>query len=165
MSKTDDSNGQDDVDVIFGEIVADLRADGVGARTDTDERGDKPAGPEEGGEQAPRPAAPASGWRSSDNDWDDTMLSQGTVEDDDDEHFVPPEPPPLPKPTSNMLVVALFFTVGLVLLIAPHVIGMGVTVGTPLGILSLAAGLGFLLLQARDDQQPPGSDPSNGAQV
>lgn len=165
MSKTDDSNGQDDVDVIFGEIVADLRADGVGARTDTDERGDTPAGPEEGGEQALRPAAPASGWRSSDSDWDDTMLSQGTVEDDDDEHFVPPEPPPLPKPTSNMLVVGLFFTVGLVLLIAPHVIGMGVTVGTPLGILSLAAGLGFLLLQARDDQQPPGSDPSNGAQV
>jgi hypothetical protein len=52
-----------------------------------------------------------------------------------------------------------------VLLIAPGVLGIGKVVATPLGILALAAGLGFLLLRARDDNRPPGSDPGTGAQV
>ncbi|GAA5114363.1 hypothetical protein [Haloechinothrix salitolerans] len=189
MSRTGkDPNGQDDVDAIFGEIVADLRAEGVGARIDT-ERPDEPSsddGPDEdhwldgeddtdrhegrtgnhtGQEQShPRPAT--SDWRASEVGWDETMLSDSdSVTDDDDEHFVPPEPPPLPKPSRSMGIVALFVVVGLVLLVAPHIIGIGVNVATPLGMLSLAAGLGFLLLRARDDNRPPGADPDNGAQV
>ncbi|MPY97170.1 MAG: hypothetical protein GEU97_04115 [Actinophytocola sp.] len=191
-----DPNGQDDVDAIFGEIVADLKAEGVGARIDTEaaderpsdeaedsdasdddwlggesdtERHDGPAGDRSGGGR-PRPGPAASDWRASDVGWDETMLSDSRSgssldDDDDDEHFVPPEPPPLPKPSRSMGIVALFVVVGLVLLIAPHIIGIGVTVATPLGILSLAASLGFLLLRARDDNRPPGSDPNNGAQV
>lgn len=162
---TKNPDGQDDVDALFGEIVADLRAEGIGARTDLSERDEPKPEPAEGAPPDERSTAPAGGnWRSSDADWDETMLSDG-VEDDDDDHFVPPEPPPLPKPTGSMLVVGLFFVVGLVLLIAPAVVGIGTVVATPLGILSLAAGLGFLLLHAKDDQRPPGSDPSNGAQV
>lgn len=191
-----DPNGQDDVDAIFGEIVADLRAEGIGARIDTEsaderpsddsagsndsnesdtdwlggeadiERHDGPSG-DRSGRERPRPSAAASDWRASDVGWDETMLSDSgsTPDDDDDEHFVPPEPPPLPKPSRSMGIVALFVVLGLVLLIAPHIIGIGVTVATPLGILSLAASLGFLLLRARDDNRPPGSDPDNGAQV
>ncbi len=189
-----DPNGQDDVDAIFGEIVADLRAEGVGARIDTEaaderpsddsagssgsdaddrlggeadtERHDGPSG-DRSGREHPRPSAAASDWRANDVGWDETMLSNSgsALDDDDDEHFVPPEPPPLPKPSRSMGIVALFVVLGLVLLIAPHVIGLGVTVATPLGILSLAASLGFLLLRARDDNRPPGSDPDNGAQV
>ncbi len=190
-------NGQDDVDAIFGEIVADLKAEGIGARIDTEsaerpsghdtdadeaddeddwldgeadtERYNGPAGASTGTEPSrPRPAA--SDWRASDVGWDETMLSDSRSgssldDDDDDEHFVPPEPPPLPKPSRSMGIVALFVVVGLILLVAPHIIGIGVTVATPLGMLALAAGLGFLLLRARDDNRPPGSDPNNGAQV
>lgn len=188
-------NGQDDVDAIFGEIVADLRAEGVGARIDTESTDERPSGDSAGarggrgeddlldgesdtdrhdgpsgdrsGRERPRPSAAASDWRASDVGWDETMLSDSgsALDDDDDEHFVPPEPPPLPKPSRSMGIVALFVALGLVLLIAPHIIGIGVTVATPLGILSLAASLGFLLLRARDDNRPPGSDPDNGAQV
>lgn len=184
MSRTDSPDGPDDVDAIFGEIVADLRAEGVGTRSDVEpsrgRRSTEPAdadpaaagddtadsGVDDGG------ATPADSdtradntpWRTADVGWDDTMLDDDLTEDDD-EHFVPPEPPPIPKPPSSVLVVGLFFLTGLVLLIAPHIIGIGTAVGTPLGILALAAGLGFLLLHARDDPRPPGADPDNGAQV
>lgn len=155
-------DGQDDVDAIFDELVADLRAEGVGTRSDVAE---PPASRPREREEAP-PERVSSDWRSNDVTWDETMLSDEAPEsEDEDEHFVPPEPPPLPKPSGSMVIVGLFFVVGLVLLIAPSVIGMGVIVATPLGILSLAAGLGFLLLHARDDNRPPGSDPSTGAQV
>ena len=44
------------------------------------------------------------------------MLSDQADDDDADEHFVPPEPPPLPRPTRAMVIIALFFAIGLVLL-------------------------------------------------
>jgi hypothetical protein len=162
VSRTDKNpDGQDDVDAIFDELVADLRAEGVGGKSEV---ADQPRpSREDAGE---RPTAPAADWRSSEVGWDETMLSDGpAAEPDDDEHFVPPEPPPLPRVTGGMLIVGLFFAIGLVLLIAPGVLGIGKVVATPLGILALAAGLGFLLLRARDDNRPPGSDPGTGAQV
>ncbi|MGH3432491.1 MAG: hypothetical protein ACRDQB_06610 [Thermocrispum sp.] len=167
MSKTGNNpDGQDDVDAIFDELVAGLRAEGVGTRAEAAEAADAPRAQRR--EEDEPPARQPSDWRSGEVGWDETMLADSpadAADDDDDEHFVPPEPPPLPRPTRAMAIVALFFAVGLVLLIVPGVIGMGPVVATPLGILSLAAGLGFLLLRRRDDNRPPGSDPSTGAQV
>jgi hypothetical protein len=61
-------------------------------------------------------------------------------------------------------VVLLFFVVGLLLLLAPAVLGVGAALATPLGILALAIGLALLLLRVK--QGPPdGADPTNGAQV
>lgn len=151
MGKADPPDGQDDVDVIFGEIVADLRAEGVGT---TSESAEVPV--------EPSPDSVGGGWRPGARQWDESMMSDS---DDDDEHFVPPEPPPLPKPPRSVLVTGLFFLLGFVLLIAPSFLGLTLDVGMPLGILSMAAGIGFLLLHARDDPRPPGSDPENGAQV
>lgn len=154
----------DDVDAAFSEIVADLRAEGFGAGTDQDEA------PGTGSQQDVRPEPVAASdtapndWRSTPVGWDSTMLSNATSASDDDEHFVPPEPPPLPRLTRAAVVVLVFFGVGLLLLIAPGVLGIGPSVATPLGILALAAGLGFLLLRSREGT-PPGSDPENGAQV
>lgn len=172
MSRTDhEHDGQDDVDAIFDELVADLRAEGLGTRSDVADpparEADAPSREPDAGPQSPKAEQPAGDWRSSDVGWDETMLSDEPVpvDEEDDEHFVPPEPSPLPRPTGSMIIVGLFFVVGLVLLIVPSVIGLSTSVGTPLGILSLAAGLGFLLLHARDDNRPPGSDPANGAQV
>lgn len=166
MSGKDTPDGQDDVDAIFGEIVAGLRADGTPPFEAAPERRRPEPPPAEPTAAEPTVAEP--GWRSGPSGWDETMLSSGSLDDtdDDDAHFVPPEPPPLPRPSRSMMVVGLFFLIGLVLLIAPGLLGIGTTVATPLGMLSLAAGLGFLLLHAKDDPSPPpGSDPDTGAQV
>jgi|GEM_PF-3027916 hypothetical protein len=164
VSKTGNGpDGQDDVDAIFDELVAELRAEGLGATAEAAEQARRADG-----EQDEPVVRPSSDWRAGSGvGWDELMLSGKPLDplDDDDEHYVPPEPPPLPRPSRAMLVVALFFVIGLVLLIAPGLVGMTPVLGTPLGILALAAGLGLALLRARDDNRPPGSDPSTGAQV
>lgn len=170
MSRADqpERDRPDDVDALFSEIVADLKAQGVGVDTDFDDPSPHPrrAAEEEPPAEEQRPREPATDeWRGAPVGWDQTMLSANDIDfGEDDEHFVPPEPPPLPRPTKAAVLVLLFFGIGLMLLIAPGVFGIGVTVATPLGILALAAGLGFLLLRTREGP-PPGSDPDSGAQV
>ncbi|MYW93408.1 hypothetical protein G3I59_22980 [Amycolatopsis rubida] len=181
MNRGKGADGPEDVDATFAEIVADLRAEGVGVFLDEDPfSGSSSAGPEaspgtepEAGEAKPKPAAdppaPAAppppspeGWRTGGTDWDTTMFSGDPAEDD--EHYVPPEPPPLPRWRKGAFIVLLFFVVGLLLLIVPNLIGVGPALATPLGILSLATGIALLLLRVRQGP-PPGADPSNGAQV
>lgn len=167
-------DGPEDVDATFAEIVADLRAEGVGLLPE--EELEKPAGraeraekAEKSSEKAPRPdpsdADPEPGWRGGGTSWDKTLFDDDPAGSSDDEgHFVPPEPPPLPRPRKGAFVVLLFFVLGLLLLIAPSLLGMGTRLGTPLGILALATAIALLLLRVRQGP-PPGADPNNGAQV
>ncbi|WET81902.1 hypothetical protein P3102_12155 [Amycolatopsis sp. QT-25] len=162
-------DGPEDVDATFAEIVADLRAEGVGLFPKDDL--EKPAGKtaEKPAEKTPRPeqpdAEPEAGWRGGGTSWDKTLFEDDPAGPGEDEgHFVPPEPPPLPRPRKGAFVVLLFFVLGLVLLIAPTLIGMGTRLGTPLGILALATAIALLLLRVRQGP-PPGADPHNGAQV
>ncbi|MEU3624658.1 hypothetical protein BS329_00365 [Amycolatopsis coloradensis] len=168
-------DGPEDVDATFAEIVADLRAEGVGLFPE-DEL-EKPAGKatekaekaEKPSEKSPRPetseAEPEPGWRGGGTSWDKTLFEDDPAGSSDDEgHFVPPEPPPLPRPRKGAFIVLLFFLLGLLLLIAPTLIGMGTRLGTPLGILALATAIALLLLRVRQGP-PPGADPHNGAQV
>lgn len=144
-------DGPEDVDATFAEIVADLRAEDVGLLDEEP----APAEPEE-------KKAPDRGWRGGGTEWDSTMFGDDPA--DDNEHYVPPEPPPLPRPRKGAFIVLLFFVIGLVLLIWPNVLGLGSTLATPLGILSLATAIALLLLRVR--QGPPdGADPNTGAQV
>lgn len=158
-------DGPEDVDATFAEIVADLRAEGVGLFPDEEQ--EKPA--EKPAEKTPRPespdAEPEPGWRGGGTSWDKTLFEDAPAGSSDDEgHFVPPEPPPLPRPRKGAFIVLLFFVLGLLLLIAPNLIGMGTRLGTPLGILALATAIALLLLRVRQGP-PPGADPHNGAQV
>ncbi|MFD6068755.1 MULTISPECIES: hypothetical protein [Amycolatopsis] len=158
-------DGPEDVDATFAEIVADLRAEGVGLFPD--EEPEKPA--EKPAEKTPRPEQPDTepepGWRGGGTSWDKTLFEDDPAGPSDDEgHFVPPEPPPLPRPRKGAFIVLLFFVLGLLLLIAPNLIGMGTRLGTPLGILALATAIALLLLRVRQGP-PPGADPNNGAQV
>lgn len=171
MSRSAGSDGPEDVDATFEEIVADLRAEGFGSY-DTKRATDLPSEADTDPATGPEPDDRASsgspdsgGWRDSPARWDDTMFSPtDPLDADDDEHYVPPEPPPLPKPRRGAFIVLLFFVVGLLLLIAPNLLGLNDTVGTPIGMLALATGIALLLLRVR--QGPPdGADPSNGAQV
>ncbi|PXY33064.1 hypothetical protein [Prauserella endophytica] len=178
MNRAGGSDGPEDVDATFEEIIADLRAEGFGVeavsdpepeRRDSRQATEADPRPESKPEPEPRrpatedPAPAGTGWRDSGSDWDETMLGPDPA-GDDDEHYVPPEPPPLPRPRKGAFVVLLFFVVGLLLLIAPQLIGLTSTLGTPLGMLALATGIALLLLRVK--QGPPdGADPSNGAQV
>ncbi|MCP2179860.1 hypothetical protein [Prauserella alba] len=196
------SDGPENVDATFEEIVADLRAQGFDEpgfdeqrfdKQDFDRQGsdgqgfDGPGGDDRGGGalaerpdpdpegrdgdddgRGPAAAAPGSrgdGWRDSPIAWDETLFGPAPGDDDDpDDHFVPPEPPPLPKPRKGAVVVLVLLVLGLLLLIAPSIVGLSGAVATPLGMLALAAGIALLLLRVR--QGPPdGADPTNGAQV
>ncbi|MGW4488101.1 hypothetical protein ACWEOE_30170 [Amycolatopsis sp. NPDC004368] len=174
MTRGKGTDGPEDVDATFAEIVADLRAEGVGLFLPEDalELADDPTA-EQAGEEAAPPVAKTDAkpdkapeaddsWRTGGTTWDTTMFEDDPAEDD--EHFVPPEPPPLPRPRKGAFVVLLFFVVGLLLLIVPNLIGVGPALATPLGILALATAIALLLLRVRQGP-PPGADPTNGAQV
>lgn len=78
-----------------------------------------------------------------------------------DEHFVPPEPPPLPRLGPPAIVGMVLLGLGLLLVVAPSVLGMSSVYGLPLGLLSLAAGLGWLVLRlwpTPADEDDPGDD-------
>jgi len=169
MSRGNGAGGPEDIDATFAEIVADLRREGVGTAGSNSEKS-LPDDPVETAPAAPSSATTTPGWRGSDSDWSATMLGNDPADaepgksDDPDDHYMPPEPPPLPKPRKGAFVVLLFLVLGLLLLIAPSVIGLAAAIATPLGLLALAAGIALLLLRVK--QGPPdGADPDNGAQV
>ncbi|MDT7613602.1 MAG: hypothetical protein QOF00_1049 [Pseudonocardiales bacterium] len=78
--------------------------------------------------------------------------------DEDDEHFVPPEPPPLPRIGPPALVGLTFLVLGLVLIWWPGWVGVPTTYGVPLGLVSIASGLGWLVLRLWPDHSADGPD-------
>ncbi|HEY4021346.1 MAG TPA: hypothetical protein VGM75_21845 [Pseudonocardiaceae bacterium] len=154
-------DGPEDVDAAFAEIVAGLEREGLGSfLTEEDpatETGQKP--PTEPAASAPQAATTEStGWRTAGQEWDWATAS-------DEEHYVPPEPPPIPKPKAGTVVGMLLIAVGLVLLIVPTIIGLGTPIGTPLGLVALAAGIGWLVLRIRHGNPPDHGERDDGAQI
>jgi hypothetical protein len=92
-------------------------------------------------------------------------------ESDRFEHFVPPEPPPLPRLGPPILVGLTLIGLGLVLVTFPGWVGVPQVYGLPLGLVAIAAGLGWLVLRLwpdPDDVPPPlylddPDDPDGGA--
>lgn len=74
----------------------------------------------------------------------------------EDEHFVPPEPPPLPRLGPPAAVGLGLLLLGIVLCVAPNVVGVPSTYGLPLGLVALASGLGWLVLRLWPDPPPRG---------
>jgi hypothetical protein len=81
-----------------------------------------------------------------------------------DDHFVPPEPPPLPRIGPPAAVGLALLVLGFVLVAAPGWLGVSGTYGLPLGLLTLAAGLGWLVLRLWPTPPGPG-DGDDGAVV
>jgi hypothetical protein len=134
------SDGPEDVDAAFAEIVADLEREGLGSSV----------------AEPPPPQTEPTGWRVPDVTWEEAVAAE------EDEHFVPPDPPPLPRLRAGTLFGILLMAVGVLLLAGPQLIGLAPRVATPLSLVSLAAGIGWLVLRTR--KGPPGSD-DHGAQV
>lgn len=153
------SDGPEDVDAAFAEIVAGLERDGLGAaaveddlraaeQRDLAERADHLGGGE--------PSADPPGWRLSDVEWDSAAVEE--------EHYVPPEPPPLPRPKAGTIFGILLLTIGVLLLVGPGLIGLEPRIATPLALVSLATGIGWLVLRMRQGP-PPDSGWDDGAQL
>jgi hypothetical protein len=156
------SDGPEDVDAAFAEIVASLEREGIGASVVEDELYKAVIEPESPTVEPPTepPAATADkpgGWRTPDVEWDPDAVTE-------DEHFVPPEPPPLPRLRAGTIFGILLMVVGILLVAAPNLIGLGPRIATPLALVSLAAGIGWLVLRMR--QGPPSdSGHDDGAQL
>lgn len=129
----------------FEEIVASWRAEGSVPRW-PDEHTARPS--EQPTTARPRPKAPVA-----------------PAEPVDEGHFVPPEPPPFPRLGPPVAVGLVLLVLGLLLLIAPQVLGLGDSVGLPLGLVTVSLGLGWLVLRAWHGQRPDEDDQDDGAVI
>jgi hypothetical protein len=152
-ARRDSTDGPEDVDATFAEIVASLERDGVGA--DWPDQSAFPEVPDDDlvetemrPEGQPRVAA----------------VEPDAVDDDPDDHFVPPDPPPLPALRPGTIAALLLMVVGVVLLVVPGLFGLDSRLGTPLALVTLCAGIGWLLLRMRQGP-PPDSGWDDGAQI
>lgn len=158
-SRRSSPDGPEDVDAAFAEIVAVLAKEGLGIdlpdEPDPSEF-DPPTAPIE--QTAPtNPTSANSGWRTADTEWDWAYAS-------DDEHYVPPEPPPLPRLRAGTIFGLMLLVIGLLLLIAPKVIGLDMRIATPLALIAVAGGIGWLVVRMRQGP-PPDAGSDDGAQV
>jgi hypothetical protein len=140
------SDGPENVDAAFAEIIAELEREGVGAQGDADAAG-------RASDPGPH-AGLRSGWRVAESDWDPDDASE-------EGHYVPPEPPPLPRLRAGTIVAVLVGIGGLLVLMAPTVLGLAPRVALPAGVLAVAGSITALVLRMR--RGPPGDD--DGAQV
>jgi hypothetical protein len=77
---------------------------------------------------------------------------------DNDEHFVPPEPPPLPRIGPPAAVGLALIVLGIVLIASPGWVGVPELYGVPLGLVSIASGLGWLVLRLWPDHSADDRD-------
>jgi hypothetical protein len=160
-------DGPEDVDAAFAEIVAGLEREGLGSFLNEEDQltdgegGSRPKPPTEpaaGATQAATTEQSSPGWRTADQEWDWASASE-------EEHYVPPEPPPFPRPHAGTVAGMVLIALGLLLLIVPTIIGLGTRIGTPLGLVALAAGIGWLVLRIRHGNPPDHGERDDGAQI
>ncbi|RJQ69619.1 hypothetical protein D5S17_31010 [Pseudonocardiaceae bacterium YIM PH 21723] len=135
------SDKPEDLDAAFDEIVAEWR-----------QEGSAPVWPEQQVDEVPVDSGTTT-----------LPLELPAKRDrEEDEHFVPPEPPPLPPLRGPTIGALLLMAIGVLLLVAPEVIGLNSQTGLILALLALASGVGLLILKMKQDP-PEGWD--DGAQV
>src|SRR3954463_1934411 len=125
-SRRDSTDGPEDVDAAFAEIVASLERDGMGANwpdpPEFDDPADEPVAAGIRPEGQPRVAVPEP--------------------DDEDEHFVPPDPPPLPRLRAGTIAALVVIVLGVVLLVVPQLFGLSTQVSVPAALVVLCSGVG-----------------------
>ena len=157
-ARRDSTDGPENVDELFAEIVAGLERDGVGKDwLDLDEAGPKNLDD-----------LPTTDLKDRDDSADEILPEPDDEPErrdrDDEGHYVPPEPPPFPVLRASTIAALGLFVLGIVLLVAPGVFGLQSRIGTPLSLVALCAGVGWLILRMRNTP-PPDSGWDDGAQV
>ena len=142
-ARRDDS---EDTETAFAEIVAQWRTEPDAPRWPSDD------------EQAERPRLepPPDSLPSA-------AVTASRSADAENDHFEPPEPPPFPVPQPRTIGGVLLILLGMLLLIQPSLLGLGPTGGTPLGLLTVTAGIGWLVLGLRGG--PPAEGWDDGARL
>ncbi|MBV9847157.1 MAG: DUF308 domain-containing protein [Kutzneria sp.] len=137
-------DGPENVDAAFAEIVAGLQRDGVATQwpEDTPEPDDR-----WGREAESREGDTGEQWAA-----------------DSEEHYVPPDPPPFPRPHPMTVVAVGLLLIGAVLLLIPNAVGLGTPAASPLALIALVSGAGWLLLRMRHGP-PSEHDGDDGAQL
>ncbi|MEU5692647.1 hypothetical protein [Actinosynnema sp. NPDC020468] len=149
-SRRDPTDGPDDVDATFAEIVAGLEREGVGRSWPGDHVDVEP-------DPTPAAAPPSSPSAAATVEVDD-----GDEPDDPDDHFVPPEPPPLPALRKGTIAALAVIVLGLVVLLFPGIFGLSGALGTTLALVVLCCGVGWLVLRIKSGP-PPDSGWDDGA--
>jgi hypothetical protein len=80
---------------------------------------------------------------------------------EEEEHFIPSDPPPLPHLGPAAIVGLALLVLGIILAVTPQMVGLNETAGLPLGLLTLALGLGWLVLRSWPIEEP--DDDGDGA--
>jgi len=163
-SGENENHEPENVDAAFSEIVAGFESSWVQSLTEDAVASEKKTAKEKPPTK-PETASSAAleeNWRANEQSWEKTIFEKDPGPDD--EHYVPPEPPALPRPTFITIALVLLVLVGLILLIAPGLLGLSADLGLKLGITGIA--LGLILLIFRVKQSPSdNADPDTGAQV
>jgi hypothetical protein len=121
------------------------------------------------GEGADEFEAIIAGWRDEGDvpRWPDqpvpVVRRHEPVEDDD--HFVPPEPPPLPRIGPPAAVGMVLIVLGIVLIATPRWVGVPEIYGVPLGLVSIASGLAWLVLRLWPDHSADDRDDGDDGAV
>jgi hypothetical protein len=139
-------DSSEDTDAVFAGIVADWRTEPDAPRWPTEDDQVEHRRTDEDQERPPSVQAP-----------------QRTAAEGEEDHFEPPEPPPFPVPQPRTLGGVLLLLLGALLLIQPSLLGLGTTLGTPLGLLTITAGIGWLVLGLRGG--PPSEGWDDGARL
>jgi hypothetical protein len=76
----------------------------------------------------------------------------------EEEHFIPPDPPPLPRLGPPAIVGLTLLVFGIIMAVTPQMIGLNESAGLPLGLVTLALGLGWLVLRAWPSERDQDED-------
>jgi hypothetical protein len=80
------------------------------------------------------------------------------VLDRPEEHYEPPPPPPVPAPSPASLYAVLLIAAGVVLVVAPRVLGLSSDVGLVLGVAAVVGGVALLVSRMRERSTDDGDD-------
>lgn len=156
----DDPQGRSaDLSAAFEEIVCGLRAEGS-----------VPSWPEERA-SATRPPrhdqGPPTGSEAKQPEVERPEVERPEVERPapEDDHFVPPDPPPLPPLGQAAAVGVALLALGVLLVVAPDLLGLSEAAGLTLGLITLAGGLGWLVLRSWSTDPPDDADPVDDGAV
>ena len=81
----------------------------------------------------------------------------------EEEHFIPPDPPPLPHLGPPAIVGLGLLVLGIILAVTPQIVGLKEPTGLPLGLVTLALGLGWLVLRSWPTEEAEDDEGDNGA--
>ncbi|SDQ07006.1 hypothetical protein [Actinopolyspora saharensis] len=154
------SDGPEDIDKAFAEIVAELERDSSVPQWPEESSGRPSSETASATETSPPPAAEEpSGTEKGPRDWAPTEAEE------DEGHYEPPEPPPLPKPSAGTVGAVVLVILGLLVLFVPVAASSLGPLTMPVGLIAISAGIGGLLLRLRRGDSEPEDGWDDGAQV